>query len=70
MIGDSGSGGKWWGRRTKGKGSKRERKIRMGKCWLVKDTSEYASPFVLSLASSSVLLLLLWGFHGDVHQTG
>lgn len=28
------------------KESKRKRKIRMGKCWLVRDTSEYASPFV------------------------
>lgn len=37
------------------KESEREGKIRMGKCWLVKDTSEYASPFFLFCAWQALL---------------
>lgn len=50
------------------KESKRKRKIRMGKCWLVRDTSEYASPFVTG--KLFFLLLLLGDLHRDVHRTG
>lgn len=52
MIGD---GGKWWGKRTVGKRASKK-KIRMRKCKLVKNATEYIS-FVLGLASSSGLLL-------------